>query len=383
MRQVNFVFVVLTLFTLFMLFNIITNIIIQDDHRELVYKNITQTVIEKMDTEDEYKELTTVAHDWVKHIKKTHNKKECDQLTLYGTNKILKMVKTGKITAFEYNYEWTKRNYGFPGHDFQEESFGNTDEHPVLSIVVASRNDGYGGNSNERLARALQQFSHFNWSIPVEYVLVEWNYLKPYLVETEELSGVMNSNNTSDKFGIRFVRVPFMESMVPNLDGFACNMFEYWAKNVGMRRARGDWILITNIDDIFPLPLLNFLDTSLLENKFDANGFYTCTRSSMRSSVHGPYDTLMDVDSSCIVGNKRDSECQIEVSNRDVSYVGDFEMFQRHHLNKTGGFLEIFTNFAMDSEFLHRNIHINRLKGYIIHKCNYCHQKHTKLRQNN
>ena len=73
--------------------------------------------------------------------------------------------------------------------------------------------------------------------------------------------------------------------------------------------------------------------------------------------------------------------CDLEQANKDVSYVGDFQLYHRDVLEKHfgGGMLEIPISFNMDSEFLYRMVFVNKLTGYILPgSCSYCHYKHDK-----
>ena len=164
-------------------------------------------------------------------------------------------------------------------------------------------------------------------------------------------------------------------------------MFEYWAKNVGLRRGQGEWKLITNIDDIFPGALLNLINTNIRDNTFDVKGFYTCARGDFqRSDVEGRgYDEMFHVNEDCKIRKQAasTSHCRLTVSNRDINQVGDFEMLHDSALRNgyAGGFMEIASSFGMDSEFLFRSVYINGFKGYVIQGCPYCHQNHTKIRK--
>jgi hypothetical protein len=113
---------------------------------------------------------------------------------------------------------------------------------PVLSIVLVGRNDDFGGDFNGRMFAAAE-FNHRNLEtagIPHEYVLVEWNPLpgKPYLAE---LVG-----RQLPWWHRRYVVDPEWHSRLsvnPKLV-----FMEFFAKNVGIRRAGGRFILTTNTD---------------------------------------------------------------------------------------------------------------------------------------
>lgn len=328
----------------------------------------------------------TVSRAWTRWVVDNNNRMgECDQMSRNGTRLIVEGVKQAIPHGLESVYESTKTMWGYPHVHFATHS---TPSHELgrydLSVVIASRNDGYGGDSNERLARSLQQFINFRWAISVEVLVVEWNAVEPLLRDVDVIAKVLSTLRLRAGVTVRFINVPSEVAIGPNYPGFYCNMFEYFAKNVGMRRAVGTWVLVTNIDDVFSVPLLRFLDKSIYESTLDPYGFYTCTRGHVRNTFSDKYDYLINVDGTCIPQARKipDTDtCHVEVSRRDVSYVGDFMLFNRSHLYKSGGFLEIFTNFGMDSEFLNRNVYRNGLNGYILHSCRYCHLRHSKVKQ--
>jgi hypothetical protein len=113
---------------------------------------------------------------------------------------------------------------------------------PQLSIVLVGRNDDFGGDFNGRMFAAAE-FNHYNLEaagIPHEYVLVEWNPIpgKPYLAE---LVG-----RRLPWWHQRYVVDPAWHtrlSVNPKLV-----FMEFFAKNVGIRRASGRFILTTNTD---------------------------------------------------------------------------------------------------------------------------------------
>jgi hypothetical protein len=115
-------------------------------------------------------------------------------------------------------------------------------EAPLLTIVVVGRNDDFGGGFNGRMFAAAE-FNHRNLEvagIPHEYILVEWNPLpqKPYLAE---LVG-----RQLPWWHRRYVVDPAWHSRLslnPKLV-----FMEFFAKNVGIRRARGRFVLTTNTD---------------------------------------------------------------------------------------------------------------------------------------
>lgn len=117
---------------------------------------------------------------------------------------------------------------------------------PYLTIVVTSRNDDYGGPYADRIVKPLQ----FNCDrlsehgIPYEVVLVEWDPVpgRPRLAELlpRELTGVDPGLVRRIVVAPEYQPALTQNARVPYL--------EYIAKNVGVRRAAGAFVLTTNVD---------------------------------------------------------------------------------------------------------------------------------------
>ena len=116
---------------------------------------------------------------------------------------------------------------------------------PYLSIVLVGRNDDYGGDFNERFFQALR----FNCErlaergLDFEVVFVEWRPVtaKPYLAELlAELPDPVRSRLRSYVVDARYHDA---FSLNPRLE-----FQEFIAKNVGIRRARGAFVLSSNTD---------------------------------------------------------------------------------------------------------------------------------------
>lgn len=119
-------------------------------------------------------------------------------------------------------------------------------EAPYVSIVLTGRNDGYGIDFNERLFRTLA-FNHEALrarGVPHEFVFVEW--APPAAVPTlHELvfAAVPSLARTAMRWYLVDREYQDALSQNPSL-----RYLEYVAKNVGIRRAAGDYVLATNCD---------------------------------------------------------------------------------------------------------------------------------------
>jgi len=135
---------------------------------------------------------------------------------------------------------------------------------PPLSIVAASRNDSHGGNLLERMQLFLDSLLYQckRYNLNIELILVEWN--PPY--KRKRLKNALIWPSDPGPCRVRIIQVPpqvhkqFRHS--ENL-----SLFQMLAKNVGIRRAFGKYILATNIDILFSDELIRYLASGRLSKK--------------------------------------------------------------------------------------------------------------------
>jgi len=136
-----------------------------------------------------------------------------------------------------------------------------TSSEPKLSVVVAARNDTYGGNFLERLqlfiSTLIAQCNKYN--LDCELIIVEWN---PPRKQPELARGLEFPENLKS-CRIRIIQVP---SAIHKGFSYAekLPLHEMRAKNVGIRRAKGQFVLATNADILFSDELIQFLASSKL-----------------------------------------------------------------------------------------------------------------------
>src|SRR5579883_43246 len=127
---------------------------------------------------------------------------------------------------------------------------------PYLSVVATARNDDHGGNLLGRMqlfvTGLLEQCRRH--ALPAELVLVEWNPVpgKPRLAEA--LSWPADPSPCA----VRVVEVPAAVH-ARYKHARALPLYQMIAKNVGIRRARGEFVLATNIDLLFNDELVRFI----------------------------------------------------------------------------------------------------------------------------
>ena len=132
---------------------------------------------------------------------------------------------------------------------------------PYLSLVVTARNDDHGGNLLGRMQIFvdgwLAQARRYN--IPSELIIVEWNPPagRPPLAEA------LRWPADSRPCDVRLITVP---PEIHNRFEHGANLplYQMIGKNVGIRRARGRFILATNIDILFSDELAALLGSQQL-----------------------------------------------------------------------------------------------------------------------
>ncbi len=153
---------------------------------------------------------------------------------------------------------------------------------PFISVVVASRNDNHGGNMLKRMQLFIngwiEQADRYN--LCSELIIVDWNppFDKPPLVEALQWP-------RSKQSAVRIITVP---PEVHQRFRFADRLplFQMIAKNVGIRRARGQFILATNIDILFSNELVQYLASGDLDN----NRMYRVDRYDVPADI--PYTSI-------------------------------------------------------------------------------------------
>jgi hypothetical protein len=138
-----------------------------------------------------------------------------------------------------------------------------TDRHPYLSVVVTARNDDHGG----RLLHRMQLFVENvigqcnRHDIDAELILVEWNPPS----ERPRLSELLRWPEQNRRCRVRVIEVPNdVHRTLRHSERLP--LFQMIAKNVGIRRASGDFVLATNVDVLLSDELAAFIATRSLES---------------------------------------------------------------------------------------------------------------------
>ena len=216
------------------------------------------------------------------------------------------------------------------------------DERPYLSIILTGRNDDFGGDFNVRLFRALA-FNHrvlTSAGVSHEFVFVEWRPVehKPYLavVLQHEFPSLADGRLLSYVVDVRYHEA---FSLNPKLQ-----FQEFIAKNIGIRHARGEFLLTTNTDIFLGRELV----ARLARKEFERRVLYRTERIDLKSNCSFneiDWDVLEDERNHETVNRIR-PPCYTNAS-------GDFLFLDGDTYRHLRGFNEIYrvAKVHMDSNF--------------------------------
>jgi len=160
---------------------------------------------------------------------------------------------------------------------------------PYISFVVASRNDNHGEDMLRRMQLFVNGLLHQTrkFKLQAELIFVEWNppKNKPLLHE------VLPKPTANDVLTIRYIIVP-EEIHHKYKTSDVIPLYQMIAKNVGIRRAKGQFILCTNIDLLFSDDLFKILSS----HQLSAQCFYRANRCDIPATIEPgwSFDRQMD-----------------------------------------------------------------------------------------
>jgi hypothetical protein len=157
---------------------------------------------------------------------------------------------------------------------------------PYLSVVVTSRNDDHGGS----LLRRMQIFVDgllgqcARHRLDAELIVVEWNPPpdRPPLAEALRWPRDLAADR------VRIIEVPAARHRRYRHSD-VLPLFQMIAKNAGIRRARGRFVLATNVDILFSDELVRFL----AEQRLEPSKMYRIDRHDVMADV--PFPAGLDV----------------------------------------------------------------------------------------
>ena len=135
---------------------------------------------------------------------------------------------------------------------------------PYISVVAASRNDDHGGDPLIRTQIFINNFALQceKYFLPAELIIVDWNPVP----DRPGLAAMLSVPSNTSYCQARVIVVPtVLHYRLKYSDKLP--FFQMIAKNVGIRRARGSFILATNIDIVFSDELIQFIAGQKLDSK--------------------------------------------------------------------------------------------------------------------
>ncbi len=135
---------------------------------------------------------------------------------------------------------------------------------PVLSLIVTARNDDHGGNLLGRMQLFIDGWIDQcrRFSLASELIIVEWN--PP--AERPGLADALSWPVETGPVRVRIIQVPNdLHRRFSHSESLP--LFQMIAKNAGIRRARGEYLLLSNVDILFNNELMKFLSSGGLKRK--------------------------------------------------------------------------------------------------------------------
>lgn len=136
-------------------------------------------------------------------------------------------------------------------------------QEPYLSIILTSRNDDYAGGMLPRLQicidSVLEQSERFQ--LELELIIVDWNPPS----EKPSLRAALDWSKIGDNTSVRVIEVPAFIHQQLNF-GDKLPFLAHTARNVGIRRAKGKFVLVTATDILFSDEVIAFLAAKKLDS---------------------------------------------------------------------------------------------------------------------
>jgi len=207
-----------------------------------------------------------------------------------------------------------------------------------LTAVVVARNDNYGGDLNDRATYCLNSLiDTFD-----EVILVDWNSPDNHPLLWDIKDNIQGKGNLK-----HIVITPEVASMLTNNDPHAQVCSEVLGRNIGIRRASGDYIVSTNIDVI--APRRDELEATI-KNDLNDNTFYTISRRHTEwkdiEAFHGgerKYGEWRELREHLIENSeeRKYEETVVEGDNYSIiNCCGDFQLAHKNIWNEIRGFEE-------------------------------------------
>ena len=152
---------------------------------------------------------------------------------------------------------------------------------PYISFIVVTRNDNYGGDLLHRVQASFDTLLTLceKHCLNMELIIVEWNPPE----DRPCLANALRWPEPLKYCQVRIINVPreVHQQLLQLPSSDQMPLPEFVGKNVGVCRARGNYILVTNPDILFSEELVTFLSSKSLSLKC----LYRTIRCDVRGSI--------------------------------------------------------------------------------------------------
>lgn len=249
---------------------------------------------------------------------------------------------------------------------------------PYVSFVVTGRNDDYGGNFLPRMQAFVNVLLSLcdKHGLSAELVVVDWNPPedKPPLWKVLDWpkdlkAGRVRSIGVSHDIHRRLANSARMP------------MFEYIAKNVGIRRARGEYLLATNPDLLYSDALMRFLASRQLSR----NCFYRIDRYDISEPVP-PHLSVEELLKFCAghvtkvhtINVPVVPETRLSPQRLHMGAPGDFLLMAREHWHHLRGYPEFKSSSVIDCYACHMAAALGLQQCVLKSPLRIYHQEHDR-----
>lgn len=221
---------------------------------------------------------------------------------------------------------------------------------PYINFIFSARNDNHCGGFVGRFQNSLNILRELGDKngLSFEIIIVEWNPLPdmPHLKEVLSFEKGLNST-------VRIITVPYdIHKSVPDTpfdavktDGIS--FYEYVAKNTGIRRAKGEYVLCTNADIVFNNELISFLANKQLSDNY----FYRVYRYDVKETF--PDDMTSEQMIKFCYKNSSLRGKKVKGGKLHRKAAGDFLLMAKKNFEKIRGYAEIKCNgLKIDSDIM-------------------------------
>lgn len=212
---------------------------------------------------------------------------------------------------------------------------------PYLSIVLTGRNDNFGGDFNQRLFSALAYNHRLLTEAGVEYelVFVEWRPVAERMLLSDlireqlpDVSPHLIAYEVDERYHDAFSQNPRLQ------------FHEFIAKNVGIRRALGSYVLVTNTDIYLSRDIVNMI----AKQAFRPMVLYRATRVDLKSWLDGT-----NIDEAVLTDPRNQAALNVLKWPHLTNAAGDFLLLDRFSFHALRGFNEVirFAKIHIDANF--------------------------------